>query len=521
MLVDARTIPQDTIIDTDVCIVGAGAAGITLALEFIDAPFRVCLLESGGLEFDEQIQSLNQGVSVGNRMSRLDESRLRFFGGTTNHWGGRCRPLDPDDFERRPWVPYSGWPLTRAELDPFYERAHNVLELGPYDYEYASWADTMPEFFRLPFIGDRLAVGIWQLSPPTRFGKVYRTRLNGAPNIETYLFANVVDIETEDTVDAVTGVRVACLEANEFSVRAKYFILAMGCIETARILLLSNKVQRAGLGNTYDLVGKYFMDHPLWKPAHIILPEASDIMQRPMSLLASGARSRLILSQRVVAEERIVKFMANIFPNDYSIPATEGYKSLKRLTQDIMKGDIPDNFLDDLGNVVGDIDGVFTRVYRRYFGESDLLKISVRMEQAPNPDSRITLTNERDALGLHQVRVDWRLTDLDEHSLRRALQILGEEIGRSAMGRLRLDDSVLGADSGVSPPLSSHHHSGATRMSATPRSGVVDPDCRVHGISNLYIASGAVFPTMGIANPTLTIVALALRLADRIKTLMA
>lgn len=247
MITDARSLPKNTEIDTDVCVVGAGAAGITLARELSGQSFSVCLLESGGLEFQEDTQSLYAGENVGLPYNLANE-RLRFFGGTTNHWGGYCRPLDDIDFKVRDWIPNSGWPFDKAHLIPYYERALKICQLGePYTFDVADWESE--ETPRLPFIGNRVVTKLFRLSPPTRFGRVYRNEISRSGNISTYLHANAVEIETDENARTVTRLRVASLEGNSFWVSAKLFILATGGIENPRLLLNSNKRQSVGLGN--------------------------------------------------------------------------------------------------------------------------------------------------------------------------------------------------------------------------------------------------------------------------------
>lgn len=196
MLINASTLPEDTLIESDICIIGAGAAGITLAREFINQPYQVCLLESGGLDFDEATQALYTGDNTGVPYFPLKEARARYLGGSTNLWGGWSRPMDDIDFEDRPWMPYSGWPFTKAELDPYYERAQKVCNLGPFEYDFDYWEDalTQGERRKLPFLTDRLVTYLWQIIPPThvRFGEVYRAELEQARNINTYLHASTL-----------------------------------------------------------------------------------------------------------------------------------------------------------------------------------------------------------------------------------------------------------------------------------------------------------------------------------------
>ena len=520
MFIDARTVPENTIIETDVCIVGAGAAGITLAREFIGQPFRVCLLESGGVEYDNATQSLSEGENIGLPYFPLVAARLRFFGGTTNHWAGWCAPLDGIDFETREWIPHSGWPFGKSHLDPFYERAQPVCQLGPFAYDAKTWeTESLPS---LPFTGKRVITKIVQFSPPTRFGQVYRHEIERADNISTYLYANVVDIDTTDSARAVTRLRVACLQGNKFRLSAKLFILATGGIENPRLLLASNRVQSSGVGNQNDLVGRFFMEHPhvnsgLFLPSNRHISR-TDLYIQPWVESRGGRKSRIkglwILSAEALRREKLLNFSAALFTT-----FSEGVRSLKRLLPAIQKGDFGD-FVEHLRNVIGDIDDVAVTAYGKFVKGGYPVKvwrISSRAEPAPNPDSRVTLSTERDSLGMSRVRLDWRLSGMDKRSITRAHEIIGEELGRAGLGRLKI---TLGDDDSAWPPGGGWHHMGTTRMHVDPKKGVVNENCRVHGISNLYIAGSSVFPTSGSANPTLTIVALSLRLADHVKRIM-
>jgi hypothetical protein len=197
MLRDARELDDVGMIECDLCIVGGGAAGITLARSFIGKALRVCLLESGGLEIEEEIQALYRGKNLGLPYFDLDTCRLRFFGGSTNHWAGRCRPLDELDFAPRPWVRLSGWPISRADLEPFYRQAQELCQLGAYDYTPEPWLDPGQQV--LPFDPAILLSRVWQFSPPTAFGEVYRAELESAVNVDVLLHASVVDITTSES----------------------------------------------------------------------------------------------------------------------------------------------------------------------------------------------------------------------------------------------------------------------------------------------------------------------------------
>ncbi len=527
MFIDARHVPKDTRLEADVCIIGAGAAGITLAREFIGTPFRVVLIESGGFQFDGETQSLYQGDNVGFPYFALDKLRLRYFGGTTNHWTGSCRPLDALDFEARPWVPHSGWPFGKSDLDPFYARAHPVCQLGPYEYNPEYWETK--ESPRLPLTGDRIVTAVHQRSPPTHFGEVYRAAIERASNVQTCMFANVIEIEVTPNATTVTKVNVATLAGNKFSVISRVFVLAAGALENARLLLSSTKVQRAGLGNQNDLVGRFFMEH-LNAEAAVFLPSNPDVgmdLYWPTDANASHttgghAVGFLTPSPATLRSEQLLSVRALFRPDSAGrgiLATSEGLLRVAADSESAGGGAHAESFMKHVYDVIADIDQVAIASYLRLFRLPKAYFLIYQIEQVPNPDSRVTLGPERDPLGMQRIQLAWRFTDLERRTLRRASQMVAEECGKAGVGRIRMipDDPNTGWPSVVRPLGGTWHQMGTTRMHDDPRHGVVDPHCRVHGTANLFVAGSSVFPTTGYANPTLTIVALALRLADHIQ----
>jgi choline dehydrogenase-like flavoprotein len=301
------------------------------------------------------------------------------------------------------------------------------------------------------------------------------------------------------------------LQGNSFSINGKLFILAAGAIENARLLLLPTNVARYGLGNQNGLVGRFFMSHALsnpglFLPSDPLLPATLYLYDKP-AVGEVRAIGHLTLSPEVQRQHRLLNFNASL---KYPIHVAEkGLLSLKRL----MKREF-DSLAKDLRNIIGEMDGVSTAAYWKLVKgviPLEALSLTCAMEQSPNPDSRVTLCAERDALGKQRVRLDWQLRPEDKTSLRRSLEVLGVELGRAGLGRMKItlnDHEAAWGDGG--------HHIGTTRMHVDPKQGVVDENCRVHGMSNLFLAGSSVFPTCGHANPTLTLVALAVRLADHV-----
>jgi len=499
MHIDARTLPNGTLLEGDLCIVGAGAAGITIAREWIGSHRKVLLLEGGGLQYEPAMQDLYRGEIVGLPYFPLHAARLHYFGGTTGHWAGWCATFDAIDFEKRDWVPHSGWPIRREDLDSFYVRAQPLLELGPYEFSAAAWQRRDPALVPLPLDPRVVWTKMWQFSPPTRFGTKYRDAIFGARNVELYTHANVCEIEPNDVVTAVQGLRVRGLDGKEIRVRARHYVLACCSIQNARLLLTSR------LGNANDLVGRFFMEHIEMPGGHLVLaavPTAGMKMYE-MNFGVTKARGELALHAAVQRERRMLNGTVSLEPGAPDEVAKSTFQAMPPDAVAKMRESHAS------GAAESPPAGRFFHVFSR-------------MEQSPNPHSRVSLSTERDALGMPRVKLDWRLTELEKHSFRAFYEVLGQEFGRSGLGRVQLLDWITSTEPGWPSTLGGGwHHMGTTRMHESPRWGVVDPSCQVHGLSNLSIAGASVFPTGGGVNPTLTLVALSLRLSDSLKRKLA
>jgi len=518
MFVDARDMETDQILRSDLCIIGAGAAGITIAHALKDKAVDVCLLEAGGLEYSEQSQSMYQGRNVGVPYLPLDACRLRYFGGTTNHWGGQCQPLTTIDFQKRPWIRDSGWPITRESLDPFYLRAQSVLKLGPMAYEEENW--NLLGFTGLGVDRRKLVQRRWQFSPPVRFGRAFHDDLHTASNIKVVLNANVDNIQATATGTAISGVDFRTLEGHRGRAVARAYVLACGGIENARMLLVSNTVEENGLGNRHGQVGRFFMTH-----ANVTVGKILSTNSKAFVAALGDQKSSfggLHPSETLQEAEEILNAGAIIEFRETTESAILAARAIKI---DIEAGKVPDDLAGALWRVIRDIDDVAVALWQHYvedrstYNSASLLSLGLDLEQVPSADSRVSLTSDVDALGMKRVALDLRLTDLHKRTALAVTNAVAAEIGRLGLGRVQLADWLR--NPGDKQPPNIHwlnHHMGTTRMSEDPRAGVVDSDCKVHNIENLYVAGSSVFSTGGYANPTLTIVALALRLADHLKT---
>ena len=516
MLIDARTLSAGEELRADVCIVGAGPAGIVIARELLGSGLRICLLESGGQEPAKP----PGGKSVGYPYFPLDRVATRAFGGTSFQWGSgngdywHSAPLDRLDFERRSGVAHSGWPFARAELVPFYERAAPYADTVPFVYSADPAADTDAADY-LPLRPDRIVSSFFQFSTAT-FTR-YFDELANATNVALVLRATVAELLTDDA-RRVSSVRAFSALGRTLSVRARVTVLAAGGIENPRLLLLSNATEPGGLGNWHDLVGRFFMEH-LSVRSGVVIPTGPALI-REKSLYArreqNGGEIKpvLRLHENVARSEWLlnVALLPEAWPQ---AAAAEGARSLSTLRRAFSVRPRPGGIPGHVRNVARDAgDVIRARYVHRSSALTDVLLLWVQAEQEPNPYSRITLGNDRDAHGLLTARVDWRLSDLDLHSIGRTQQLFDEELRLARLGRV---EDLLGDEHPPALIVGLHHHLGTTRMDADPNRGVVDADCKVHSLRNLYAAGSSVFPTGGWANPTLTVVALAIRLADHLR----
>lgn len=533
----------------DICIVGAGPAGITIANAFARSRFRICMLESGGLESERATQALNDGDSVG--PARFDPGlcRLRALGGSSRLWGGGCVPLARLDLASRDWVPSSGWPIDFDELAVWCGHARSIFGIAPRhgigdgSFGNARFRHALP-------LREEQAVDRVCFESPTRFQSRYRQLLDDAGNITLLLHANLIELAATPGADRVQTASIGNLDGRRGSVCAHQYVLAAGGIENARLLLHSNSVQPEGLGNRHDQVGRHFMDHPRALAGHVADGDFHALM-RPYN--SDGEHQSLPLYRELsladAAQRRLHLLNARARPLPVNRATPAGLQALRELRASFRpQPENSDEGVEDevqralarglpklpqplpasngrrarlalrIGMNPGHVAGAIARKLRhRPLDSCTHVDLMGYFEQSPNPHSRITLGDSRDAMGMRKVRVDWRFTDLDFASYRTSARLLGEEAARCCGGRFQPAPWVC--DSSLQPPLlGTAHHIGSTRMSERPEDGVVDRDCRIHGMENLHVAGSSVFPTGGWAFPTFTIAALALRLADRLRT---
>lgn len=536
MLADGRTVPNGELLDTDVCVVGAGMSGITLAVELAAAGIDVVLLERG-----DRTPSVprTRPDTVENIGIPYDVAASRAFelGGTAHTWGvrtplgdgfGRLRELDPEDFESRSWIPHSGWPFGKDHLSPYYRRARSLFDSGQ-----EPRADLPNEAIDEPtpvgFAAD-VEERTFLFANPGGFPGELRRRLEQSTAVIVLTNSTASEIKCDGSGPHVSSVEVKTSTTHSYTVRAQAYVLASGGIETPRLLLASRGRHPGGIGNTHDLVGRFFMEHPHYDSGVLITSRGAKVFGRDTfhgMRLENGVpfQPTFSLPEPVVRQEGLNRsvFRFDAVPVGYVSVDKKAIHSLEaagQLRRSITKRSRPESgYLPTTKTAVKGVHQIarlaMSRGIERLRADADdrWFRMVVMAEQQPNPSSRVELRYERDRVGVPIGTLDWQLTGQDLASMQRSQQLMStrlmEEGQRGARSLLRdgqLPTRLIGG----------HHHMGTTRMHPSERQGVVDPDGRVHGVGNLYIAGSGVFPTSGYANPTLTLLALTLRLGDQL-----
>lgn len=512
---------------TDICVVGCGVAGLTLARRFLELGRNVTLLESGGLDYEPETANLNAGENLGQAYYPLEDARLRFFGGTTAIWGGRLAELDPIDLEKRAWVPHSGWPISWDELQRYYQPARRIFGVAAE----ADAADLEAAGVPLPpFDEDKLQVGVWTFD--SRFNRFVYDACRDVvehPRCTVVTHATVTDIRLDDDGRFVDHITAASLRHRRLTVRANAFVLAAGGMENPRLLLASRSVQPDGIGNQHDQVGRYFMEHPHARGGRVVGAQAWALLKA----FGRGHRLGQLELAGLIKPSPTAQAERGILNSSLTVAARQpagaaqnwgmaAYSRVKHRAAPTRQGRAFWMATKSAAKWVQRQADPFRPWMLHKLGLRDLTLL-VRAEQSPNPESRVVLSTLRDPLGVPRLALDWRTTALDTESVAGLVSILREELARLGYGRVEPEPWLSSPDRGwrtdplvSAHPIGGYHHMGTTRMSDSPRTGVTDRDGRVHGVENLYVAGSSVFPTSGWANPTLTIAALALMTADRV-----
>jgi len=574
---DFNTLTDEADFTADLAIIGGGPAGLTIAREFFGTGVRVLVLESGARAENAAHSALNTVESVGDPKTpaqltkraafhaanaafwRQEEQpfgvRCRTLGGSTAAWAGKSAAFDAIDFAKRPWVAHSGWPIAREALDGFLDRAAAHLNLGPNVYDDGFWAQSGAAPPQPQFDPGLLRSFFWQFARSRidhmdlmRFGPEFERET--ATNVRVLTNATVTEILTTPDGAQATGAAIASLEGRRGRVLAKTIVLAASGIENPRLLLASRSARPEGLGNAHGLVGRFLMDHPGARIAHFERSDVARLAHRfGFYTLSHQGRAHLYmhglaLSPAVQEREgllncalymmeerapddpwdalkRLLRFKSKAAFADLWAVAKSPWLLSKGLAMTAFQSRLMPGFLKDI------IVNIAVRVNPNFVAQEFLsrglphkligLNIDTICEQSPDPESRITLSDRVDALGVPLARVDWKLDPKAGASLIRLAKLIEAEFPKAGLPKPVLAPWVHSGRIEEAAIIDMAHTVGATRMAPDPREGVVDPNCQVHGVSGLYVAGGSVFPTSGHANPTLMILSLAIRLADHLK----
>jgi choline dehydrogenase-like flavoprotein len=529
--IDLEELEDGSTIEADLCIAGSGPAGVSIAKEFAGSKVQVLILEGGGLEQTLANQTLYDFENVGAiRTAPQDRVRNRSIGGTSNLWNGRCASFDDIDFESKAWLPHSGWPINFSDIRPFLDRSRKHLGTGPNIYDERLWKELGISSPRRGIDPAFLKSQFWQYSKgegnsrePTRFSRTLAEM--DAPNVRLLMHANITHVNTSEDGARVESLEVRSLNGRRVKAKANAVVIACGGLENARLLLASNRLSCKGVGNSHDLVGRFLMDHPGcklgWFDPHRSVPIQLRFgyylldHEDGQNIYAFG----LMLSPEIQRKEQLLNCAAFL---DQAPSANNSWSALKRLVRPGTERRRTSR-VRDAAVVIDDLPWLLSNIYRRVarrqgpIQRTDELSLYCLVEQTPDPSSRITLAEQTDAFGMPLLRIDWRIGELERRSVMRLNELVVLELRRAGFEEPFRNNHLLEDINWRSQFIDHDHPSGTTRMSDSPKQGVVDRNCKVHEVEGLYIAGSSVFPTAGHANPTLMIVALAIRLADWLK----
>jgi hypothetical protein len=470
----------------DVCIIGAGAAGITIALELAKAKISVLLCEGGRDEYTEESQVLYTGKVKADPELDVLYSRLRYFGGTTNHWGGYCRPLDEYDFTECSFdssIPT--WPINKATLSKYLGEACKILDIK--------------NSFQDRELGGYFNQADFQLSGPVRFKEKYLDSLKKSKYCEVLFDANLFSLETGSNY-----IKEAIFKTDKnkaFKIKSKFYVLATGGMENSRLLLWSNKLSGGRLIKNANDLGKYWMSHPHFSLGRILMWGVRDPL--PNGLVNYSPTKEFLdknkLMNIALRVDPLVR--ADSEKGGLTVPLHDEDQTNEKIAVEIFK----------IAPLLAQ--GLLESGYKIFFRQ--LLGI---WEQVPDPNNKVILTDKRDRLGMPTLELHWRKKKSEYTAAKTTAFEFAKLVAMNNWGRVKLDDWLINE---VAPPVDNEehlygHHIGGTRMSASPASGIVDANCKLFDQSNMYVVGGSVFPRGGHANPTLTIVQLSLRLADHL-----
>jgi choline dehydrogenase-like flavoprotein len=501
----------------DVLIIGSGIAGTTIALELQKKNVSTIVVEGGKDVYTHESQDCYNGSSSGIELPYgLKGSRLRFHGGSSNCWAGMCGELDEEDFIKRDWVSNSGWPIKKKDLVDYYKKSADLFKINR-----KSIVDpgSVPNLKEINGMETRSLVGT-----KIRFFKdAFKEKFKKSDNLHLFLDANFYKFSQIDNLQTIKNIRVKSFNSHTTKIYAKNFIIACGGVENPRILLHSSQGSGSALGNLYGNVGRYFCDHPI-APCATVIDHKGEVgvfdYDENRNNFTDG-KSNVIPYYRVPfsiqSKYKILNVAIKFQSQSPEVPisAKKAWK-LKNILNGKSGHDFDFNdAVDILSNPLGVLKSINSRKnpysYQR-------VALRFQIEQEPSKYNRITLISEKDKIGLNRVNFNWNFSTLERRTIDIATAYAASLLHTSRSGSLLLDSMLANNKNDLPSDLrGGQHHSGTTRMSISPKDGVVDINLKVHGSKNLFICGSSVFPTNGWVNPSFTIAAFGIRLADHIE----
>jgi choline dehydrogenase-like flavoprotein len=502
----------------DICIIGSGAAALAMLTRMYATNLRVLVLEGGGEHVTPENQLLNDVITPYHPFDGARTGRFRVFGGSTIRWGGQALPLDQMDFKKRDWVSHSGWPISYETVAAYYPEVDHFLNVEPVSYRERAYdlSNDKP----LP-ADENLQLRFSKWSPTPNLRNQYREQIGKSSNVVLIKNASVTTITLTDNHRSVQSLTIKNQANKTGQVRAKQVVLACGGIENARLLLASNQQLAHGVGNAQDLVGRYLQDHPNTEVGTLF---PSSLKQQAylnyFYIKKTRILPRLFISEDFLTRNKVLNTNAYI---QYQSADDDAFSIAKELYRKQARGEFSLHEVKLALRLTKKLPQLIETAKQYYFHHKvytpqGIARVNLMMETPPSPNNRVRLSSELDTLGMPKAIIEWQIDALMRQTLLACTSLVGEYFARAGLGELQLDD-WLNQDDWAAHIKDAKHHIGTTRMASSPSEGVVDENCLVHGVANLYIAGSSVFPTSGHSNPTSTLLALALRLADHLLTL--
>jgi choline dehydrogenase-like flavoprotein len=518
MRIDLEAVPSGTEFESEICVIGAGVAGLVLSTRLARDGFRVHLLEAGGIGLEERSQDLYQSEMHGKFHAGTTEGRYRTYGGASTRWGGQLLAYPDEVFRHREIFGGIGWPISEADVRPYYVDIFKIMGVNGLGF-----GDELMERFgtREAVQSPDVRVRFSKFAPfPRRnLAKTLGRQCLASDRITVFFHANAVSVDLAPDGSRIESVAVRNYQGSRYKFKSREIIICTGTIETSRLLLSSTSVHSCGVGNQSDQVGRYFHDHLTTKALSLGF-KAKAIFAKYFSpyyikntLHSPKLETTTSLQKRLGLPEVMAQFFIHEGESEFGI--------LRQTLVDLQRGKLEPKTLRQIPALLG---GAARMAYalkirgRRVISSAANISMNIETEQKPRPDSRIQISGELNAVGIPKTIVDWKVSLEDGEAMRRFAEVIDPYLRSLGMTDIEWepspqDDAQAWIDAGVDIL----HPMGGTRMGTSPESSVVDRDLRVHGVGNLYVASCSTFPSGGSSNPTFTMMALTCRLADLLR----